>query len=288
MPLLAGKNIIGVNMAGTDPQKAPTTHRFLDEVGDTTFFGKGKRSVIGEEGVSLAFGMGIVRIDRPLGEVREEIENLHRSVEADRLLNTIPSVTKRVQKGGFFFHACKDSPEVRAVFLRYLEKLPCEAEIVMARKTPTLFAKKHHGNEDEFYADLLSHLIKGRLKKEQKLVLNVAHRGSSTRAKVLEEALGKATHRALGKWEQGDLKTEVVFNVQTPLTEPLLCVADYLCWSVQRVFERGEVRHYDYLREKIRLVVDLYDREKYQGSRNYYDNKRNPLTSENKLGPPTT
>ncbi len=127
-------------MAGTDPQKAPTTHRFLDEVGDTTFFGKGKRSVIGEEGVSLAFGMGIVRIDRPLGEVREEIENLHRSVEADRLLNTIPSVTKRVQKGGFFFHACKDSPEVRAVFLRYLDKLPCEAEIVMARKSPTLFA----------------------------------------------------------------------------------------------------------------------------------------------------
>lgn len=286
--LLTGKNSIRAKMTESVPKKIPTTHRFLDEVGDTTFLGKGKRNVIGEEGVSLAFGMGIVRIDRPLSEIREEIRELHRSVETDRLLNSIPSVTKRVQKGGFFFHACKDSPEVRAVFLRYLEKLPCEAEIVMARKVPALFTKKHHGNEDEFYADLLSHLIKGRLKKKQKLVLNVAHRGSSTRAKVLEEALGKATHRALEKWEQGDLQTEVVFNVQTPLTEPLLCVADYLCWSVQRVFEKGELRHYDYLREKIRLVVDIYDREKYQGSRNYYDNKRNPLTSENKLGPPTT
>jgi hypothetical protein len=56
---------------------------------------------------------------------------------------------------------------------------------------------------------------------------------------------------------------------------------------VQRVFEQGEVRHSNYLGEKIRLVVDLYDREKYEGSRNYYDRK-NPLTVQNKLGPPNT
>jgi hypothetical protein len=56
---------------------------------------------------------------------------------------------------------------------------------------------------------------------------------------------------------------------------------------VQRVFEQGEVRHYNYLAEKIRLVVDLYDRERYEGSRNYYDRK-NPLTAQNKLGPPVT
>jgi hypothetical protein len=56
---------------------------------------------------------------------------------------------------------------------------------------------------------------------------------------------------------------------------------------VQRVFEQGEVRHYNYLAEKIRLVGDLYDRDKYIGNRNYYD-KKNPLTAENKLGPPVT
>lgn len=64
-------------------------------------------------------------------------------------------------------------------------------------------------------------------------------------------------------------------------------MADYLCWAVQRVFEQGDVRHYNYLAERIRLVVDLYDREKYANSRNYYD-RRNPLTSKNKLGPPLT
>jgi hypothetical protein len=41
------------------------------------------------------------------------------------------------------------------------------------------------------------------------------------------------------------------------------------------------------LTEKIRLVVDLYDRDKYAGYRNYYD-KKNPLTSANKIGPHVT
>jgi len=78
-----------------------------------------------------------------------------------------------------------------------------------------------------------------------------------------------------------------VFNVQNPRTEPLLTVSDYLCWAVQRVFEQGDVRHYNYLADKIRLVVDLYDRDNYEGYRNYYD-KKNPLTARNRLSPPIT
>jgi len=84
-----------------------------------------------------------------------------------------------------------------------------------------------------------------------------------------------------------EISSEVVFNVQNPRTEPLLCVPDYLAWTVQRVFERGETRHYNFMRERISLVVDLYDAEKYEGSRNYYTPKR-PLTAENKLGPPVS
>jgi hypothetical protein len=275
-------------MPDEEPETLETSHRFLDEMGNPTFFGKGKQCIIGQEGVSLAFGMGIAKIERPLAEVRKEIQTLQQQVTNDPLLNTLPSVVKRVNKGGFFFHACKDTPDVRTVFLHYLRELPCSIEVVVARKIPSLFVRKHHGQEDEFYADLLAHLIKNRLKKAHRLVLNVAARGSSTRAKVLDEALRKAMGRAGRKWGDDQLHAQVVFNVQTPLTEPLLCVPDYLNWAVQRVFERGETRFYDYLRDKIRLVVDLYDHDSYPGSGNYHDHKRNSLTSHNKLGPPTT
>ena len=275
-------------MTADDQPSVPVEHRFLDEAGDTTFYGPGRQVILGKEGVSLTFGMSIVRIDRPLAEVRAEITALQKQVETDPLLNAIPSVVKRVQRGGFFFHACKDSPDVRTVFLHYLRDLPCEAEVVVARKVPLLFTLKHHGKDDEFYADVLSHLIKHRLKRARRLVLNIAARGSSTRARVLEEALRKATGRAAKRWTPDELKGEVVFNTQTPLREPLVNVADYLGWAVQRVFEKGETRFYDYLRERIRLVVDLYDSANYEGNRNYYDHQRNPLTANNKIGPPVT
>lgn len=82
-------------------------------------------------------------------------------------------------------------------------------------------------------------------------------------------------------------KSEVVFNVQNPRTEALLSVPDYLAWAVQRVFERGEMRHYDFVRERIALVVDLYDSENDEHGRNHYT-PEHPLTPDNKLGPPVS
>lgn len=269
------------------PKKQPTQHRFLDEMGDTTFYGKGRELIVGETGVSLCFGIGILKIKRPLAEVRDEVSKLQKEIEEDPLFNTLPSVKKRMQKGGFFFHACKDTPDVRSPFLKYIRALPCEFEAVVARKIPQLFEKQHHAQENEFYADLLSHLIKKRVKRNGKLVLNVAARGSSTRDKVLTDALAVANERALKRWTKEEIQSHVVFNVQTPQTEPILNIADYLCWSIQRVFEKGETRYYDYLQSRIRLVVDLYDSDNYQDFKNYYD-KKNLLSSKNKISPPIT
>jgi hypothetical protein len=52
------------------------------------------------------------------------------------------------------------------------------------------------------------------------------------------------------------------------------------------VFERGETRYYNYISDKISLVVDLYDLEHYTNSGNYYTEKH-PLTPINKLSPPS-
>lgn len=262
-------------------------HRFIDEMGDTTFFGRKNKNLLGMEGVSLSFGLGMIKFNGNLDTIRTEVRGLQKEVEEDSLLNTIPSVSKRMEKQGFFFHACKDTPDVRSVFLRYLRESNCVAEIVVARKIPRLYVSNHQSKPEQFYADVLSHLIKNQMNKDCTVVLNIAERGSSTRDKVLTQALEIATARAHKKFGSV-IKTNIVFNVQTPVTEPLLNVADYLCWSVQRVFEKGEIRYYDYLREKIRLVVDLYDTEKYKNWQNYYNPDNNPLTSANKIVPQST
>jgi hypothetical protein len=98
-------------------------------------------------------------------------------------------------------------------------------------------------------------------------------------------ALEKAQERFGKRWSTAEIRSTVVFNVQTPRTELLLCIADYLCWAVQRVFERGEMRHYAFVQDKISLVVDLYDSENYEGGKNYYTRGR-LLSGKNKLSPP--
>ncbi len=265
----------------------PVDHRFLDEAGDTTFFSKGKRAIVGEPGVSLSFAIGMTKINRPLPEVRAEVVELQRKVETDSYLNVIPSIRKKIAAGGFFFHACDDPPEVRQEFYRYLKSLDCTLEMVVARKIPGIFSRKHNNRESEFYADVLSHLIKNKFRLGGKLVLNISERANSTSNKNLDAAVEKATGRACKNHAPAAVSTRVVFNVQNHRTEPLLNVADYLCWSVQRVFERGETRYYDFLGDHISLIVDLYDVANYAGSNNYYSGKRR-LTAQNRLSPPSS
>jgi hypothetical protein len=113
-------------------------------------------------------------------------------------------------------------------------------------------------------------------------VLNIADRASATRIQNLENALVKAHERYAKKKPDGNYKAKIAFNVQPYNREPLLAVVDYGLWSVQRIFEKGETRFYDSIGQKVPLVIDLYDIEKFKDWANYYTPKH-PLTKENVL-----
>jgi Protein of unknown function (DUF3800) len=259
-------------------------HRFLDEAGDTTFYGKGKLPVLGKEGVSLSFTLGMTRFREPLPELRERIVKLQKEVEINPLFKSMESVKKRVQKGGFYFHAKDDSNDLKKVFFDFILGIDFTFQAVVARKSVDRFKRNHNDNEMEFYADLLSHLLKDKFN-YPKLILNVAERQNSTSNKNLERAIQIASERHQKKNPEKEIVANIRYSVHKFQDEPLLCVADYLCWVIQRVFERGEVRFYDYLIPKISLVLDVYDTANYVNWRNYY-NSKNPLTAKNKIGPP--
>ena len=274
-------------------KKPQSFHRFLDEAGDATFFGKGRINILGQEGVSKMFALGMVHIKKDLMEARQEIFELSELISKDPYFCKIPSVKKKIDSGGFYFHAKDDPAEVKYVFYEYLQKkLPFTLQAFVGRKIPSLFANKHGNNEHEFYADLLHHLLKSKMNHE-KLVLNIAERGNSTRMANLENAVKNArTKFATRTGKDGD-QCKIVFNIQNQRLDPLLAVPDYALWSVQRIFERGETRFYDALNiaKKIPQVVDLYDYETIElypnQWKNYYSLK-NPLTEKNKIGPPST
>jgi len=276
-------------------------HRFLDEAGDTAFYGKGKKKIVGSNGVSNCFIVGMVKFKQPLSDLRKAVNELQQKVSSDPFYDVI-SVRKKKEAQGYYFHATDDIPEVRKLFFDFIKTVDCSFEAVVGRKSIEHYETKHKGKEQYFYADMLSHLLKNKLNKEGRLVLHIAERGKSTKNHNLELALEKAKERMANstnlknfmnteEWwnhdhvSRKDIIANVVFNVTQPLQEPLLNVADYFCWAVQNVFEKGETRFYNYLKEKIPLVIDVYDGDKYKNWGNYYGPK-NPLTAENKISPP--
>ena len=183
-------------------------HRFLDEAGDTTFFGKGAIPIIGNAGVSRTFIIGMVRF-----------------------------IIKRNEKGGYYFHAKDDLPEIRKEFFDFIKTLNCSFQAVVSRKLLELYVKKYNKWSNEFYADLLSHLIKDKFERYDRLVLNIASRESSTSYQNLQTSLQKSKERFLKKNESKSIKAQVSFNVQPYTKEPLLSIAD--CRLLMLVYSKS-------------------------------------------------
>ncbi|MCF2490032.1 DUF3800 domain-containing protein [Dyadobacter sp. CY347] len=259
-------------------------HRFLDEAGDAAFYGKGNTPIVGNDGVSKCFILGMLKINEPLNIIRKKIIDLQIQVGNDSYFTCIPSIQKRINTKNFYFHAKDDIPEVRKLAFDFIKSVDCSFEAIVARKIYSVYQNKHNGKEAEFYADLLSHLLKNKLNKYENLVLNIAHRSQCTTHVNLQKGLDKSIERSKTKSPDKSSDCRVVFNVQHPTTEPLLNIADYFCWAVQRVFEKGETRYYDYISDQIGLVIDLYDFEKYRlddGKAGNYYGRKNKLTKLN-------
>lgn len=263
-------------------EKLPTFsyHYFLDEAGDSTFYGKGRVPILGQPGVSNCFILGLLKVNEPLEAVRAKVRDLQNQIAEDPYYNKVPSIQKKKASYGYYLHAKDDVPEIRKAAFELIRSIDCNFEAVVARKIYYLFEKKHNSKEAEFYADLLSHLLKNRLGKSDRLVLNISERPGYTAFNNLQQGLNKALDQARFRNPQRAQQCKVVFNVQKPKVESLLNIADYLCWAIQRVFEMGQTRYYDYVGDKISVIWDLYDFAKAGGGKNYYSKTRK-LTEAN-------
>jgi hypothetical protein len=78
----------------TDKIQTAHYHRFLDEAGDTTFYAKGRVPMLGNEGVSKTFILGMFSLNEPLKNVREKVIALQDEIE---MINTLKEfrVSKR-------------------------------------------------------------------------------------------------------------------------------------------------------------------------------------------------
>lgn len=249
---------------------------FVDEAGDPTFYDRYGSLIVGHEGCSPIFILGMIETADP-APIRKALAELHQQIATDEYLQGIPSITKT----NLAFHAKDDVPEVRQAIFKCLRDLDFKAQFVVARKIERVFRTTFHGSETRFYNRLVSQLFENTLHRYQNNRIYFAKRGSRERQQPLRQAIEAGILAFETRWKT-KVDTRLFVTAQTPVGEPCLQVIDYMNWAVYRAFVKREMRYYHFVQDKVSLLVDLYDYAKYPN--NWYSrsnpfeiNKTSPL-----------
>jgi len=248
---------------------------FVDESGDPVFFNRKGKDLVMSGDASPVFIVGFFEtkdhtaITRRLRTLREEIES-------DDYLRGIPSVVKSVKH----FHAKDDCPEVREKVFKAIKDMDLEAYIIVARKEAAQFIKKFGGKDRNLYSYLVEKLFENRLHLHSEMDIYFSKMGNIIRENNMRQALEKAMHTFKEKWGKEN-NTDIRIFIQEPSEIVPLQVIDYLLWTVYRVYTSNEMRYYNFISDKIKLVIDIFDSKHYPN--NYYT-KKNPLDTK-KISP---
>jgi len=255
---------------------------FVDESGDGVLFSRRGRVVVGTEGCSRFFILGLVDIPDP-DALGHELDDLRAGLLADPYFKGVPSMQPEARKTALAFHAKDDLPEVRREVFSLLTKHPVRFFAVVRDKGKLLEYVRQRNERDaayrynpnELYDYLVRRLFKDRLHKDDEYQICFARRGKADRTAALLVALQAARRRFGQQW--GVLSSAPIHvTPATPERCPGLQVADYFLWALQRLYERHEERYVALLWSSFSLVHDLDDTREAQYG--VYYSKKKPLT----------
>lgn len=245
-----------------------TNYFFVDEAGDPVFYDKNGNLIVGNEGCSKILLIGFIKTIDP-EPLRKALANLQKVLAADKYLQSIPSFSKSMQ----YFHAKDDCPEIKEKVFKCIVDLDFKAEFIVARKIKALFVKRHQSNANVFYDDLITKLFQNKLHLAASNKIYYAVRGNRIRQEPITNAIQTAILSFESRWNTKVTST-IDVQAQTLSGEPCLQIVDYINWAVQRAFIRRDMRYFNFVKEKVSYLVDIYDTDKYP--KNYY-NSRNPF-----------
>ncbi|MBD2133324.1 DUF3800 domain-containing protein [Sphaerospermopsis sp. FACHB-1094] len=258
-------------------------HYFVDEAGDPVIFnGKGK-IIIGSDGCSRFFMLGLLDVTNP-ELLSQDLENLRANLLADPYFKKVPSMQPENKKTALCFHAKDDIPEVRREVFNLLQQHELKFFAVVRNKEKLLeYIRQRNQNDisyryqqNELYDYLTRRLFKDRLHKDDEYNICFARRGTSERTEAFKVALESARAKFAEQW--GITSTATInITANIPPNCPSLQAVDYFLWALQRLYERGEDRYIEFLWSKFALVHDIDD-TRFARYGVYYTRK-NPLTA---------
>lgn len=260
-----------------------TRHFFVDEAGDLTLFDRHGRPMLGREGVSHYFMVGVAEIVLP-DDVARLLSELRSQMIADPYFNRAPSFHPERRRTAVVFHAKDDLPEVRWWVYQQLRVCHVRFAAVIRRKSVLESLAMNSMNcgrrvsVDAVYDGLVTQLFADRLASTDDHHITFAVRKTSYRDAALVQAIERASTLQ-------PRPIRFVALSDQPAAVSGLQVVDYYLWATQRFFERNEGRFIAGMADQVEYIWDLDDdRGGPAGVR--YEGKRGILELESK--PPLT
>jgi hypothetical protein len=256
---------------------------FVDEAGDPVLFNSKKQVVVGTEGCSTYFILGLldiadsVQLDREMAELRSRLMS-------DSYLKSVPSMQLERQKTAIAFHAKDDIPEVRREVyallmrheMRFFAVIRDKHRIVRLVQEHNKRSPRYRYQTNQLYDRCVSRLFKERLHKDDGYTICFSKRGAKDRTAALKAALETARNNFRHSWGIQPTGPIDVCPMLARQSAGLQAV-DYFLWALQRLYERGEARYWEFVWSAVSLVHDVDD----IGQHDYgeYYTQKNPLTA---------
>jgi hypothetical protein len=285
------------------PHATPTDtcHLFVDEAGGPELFDRKGRPIIGTNGCSRFFMLGMLEVDEP-EPLATALTGLRAQMLSDSYFKTAYSFQPEKKKTALLFHAKDDLPEVRMkVFdmLRSFGKtlhfraVVCDKQVIRAREQARRDASPgYRYNPDALYDELARALFGKFSRMADRYQLRVARRGNKERSAALRLALEHAENDFASNFgfSRGGMSRWHV-TITNPRDTICLQAADYFLWALQRFYEprvhpeTDEVIHEDrYLNAMLPQVSQIYDLH-FGPMQGTFFTPANPLTRTARFGP---
>ena len=260
-------------------KQSQVRHYFIDEGGDSTLFSRDGRVLIGSNGCSRFFILGLLDIPDPMA-LQCSLDDLRKQLLGNPYFRDVPSMQAEKRKTALAFHAKDDPVEVRWEVFKHLRATEGLRFFAVVADKQSVLEYVRRRNEDgsgyryhpnDLYDSLVRRLLNEKLHKSDAYKISFSKRGKSDRTSALREALETARSQFAQKHDIVIGASLQVFEL-SPSEQAGLQAVDYFTWALQRLYERHEERYVRYLGETVRVVLDIDDKRK-AGSGKYYTRK---------------
>jgi hypothetical protein len=236
----------------------------VDEAGDSVLWNRRGKLLVGTEGCSRYFILGMVCV-RDAEKLATEAQELRERLLADPYFRGVPSMDPEKGRTAAAFHAKDDPSEVRRDFFSLLLQHDIEFHAVVRAKMEAArivsdFRTLHPDyvyNQNQLYDHLARRLFHGKLRREGAYSIVFARRGMSDRTSALLDALVAAQY---GHGEADGIAEHLIqVQAASPKDRIELQAVDYYLWALQRAYEKGEDRYIRMMWQQVHCVWDYDD-----------------------------